>query len=80
MLILKKTMKFLLKIGIALSTFLVFPLNVKADFSMIDLGSYLLFLNYCIDSFNSRKERTGFDNKWGMDVNSSIKVDLSKLE
>ena len=47
---------------------------------MIDLGSYPLLLNYCIDSFNnSRKERTGFDNKWGMDVNSSIKVDLSKL-
>ncbi len=47
---------------------------------MIDSGSYPLFLNYCIDSFsNSRKERTGFDNKWGMDVNSSIKVDLSKL-
>ena len=47
---------------------------------MIDSGSYPLFLNNCIDFFNnSRKERTGFDNKWGMDVNSSIKVDLSKL-
>ena len=46
---------------------------------MIDLGSYPLFLNYCIDSFNnSRKERTGFDNNWGMDVNSSMEVDLSE--
>ena len=46
---------------------------------MIDLGSYPLFLNYCIDSFNnSRKERTGFDNKWGTDINSSMEVDLSE--
>ena len=46
---------------------------------MIGLGSYPLFLNYCIDSFNNyKKERTGFDNKWGMDVNSSMEVDLSE--
>ena len=69
-----------LKIGITFFTFLIFPLNVKADFSMMDSGSDPLFQNSGIGSINnSRKERTGFDNKWGMDVNSSIKVDLSKL-
>ena len=68
------------KICIYLSTFLIFPLGVKADFSMMDSGSDPLFQNSGIGSINnSRKERTGFDNKWGMDVNSSIKVDLSKL-
>ena len=67
------------KIGIALSTFLIFPFNVKADFSMIDSGSDPLFQNSSIDSLsNSRKERTGFDNKWGTDINSSMEVDLSE--
>ena len=80
MLILKKTkMKSLLKVVIALSTFLVFPENVKADFSMIDSDSDPLFQNNSIDSLsNSRKERTGFDNNWGMDIKSSMEVDLSE--
>ena len=69
----------ILKIGITLSTFIIFPLNVKADFSMIDSGSDSLFQNSGIDTLsNSRKERTGFDNKWGMDVNSSMEIDLSE--
>ena len=69
----------LLKIGISLSTFLIFPLSVKADFSMLDSDSDPLFQNSSIDSLgNSRKERTGFDNKWGMDINSSMEVDLSE--
>ena len=68
-----------LKIVISLSTFLVLPANVKADFSMIDSDSDPLFQNSSIDSLsNSRKERTGFDNNWGMDVNSSMEVDLSE--
>ena len=72
-------MKFLYKISIALSTFLVFPINVKADFSMIDSDSDPLFQNNSIDSLsNSRKERTGFDNNWGMDINSSMEIDLSE--
>ena len=72
-------MKFLFKIIFALSTFLVFPLNVKADFSMIDSDSDPLFQNTSIDSLsNSRKERTGFDNNWGMDINSSMEIDLSE--
>ena len=80
MLILKKTkMESLLKVVIALSTFLVFPENVKADFSMIDSDSDPLFQNNSIDSLsNSRKERTGFDNNWGMDINSSMEIDLSE--
>ena len=69
----------LLKIGISLSTFLIFPLGVKADFSMLDSDSDPLFKNSSIDSLGkSRKERTGFDNKWGMDINSSMEVDLSE--
>ena len=69
----------ILNIGIALSTFIIFPFNVKANFSMIDSGSDPLFQNSSIDSLsNSRKERTGFDNKWGMDINSSTEVDLSE--
>ena len=68
-----------LKIVISLSTFLVLPANVKADFSMIDSDSNPLFQNSSIDSLsNSRKERTGFDNNWGMDINSSMEVDLSE--
>ena len=67
------------KIGISLSIFLIFPLGVKADFSMLDSDSDPLFQNSSIDSLgNSRKERTGFDNKWGMDINSSMEVDLSE--
>tara|TARA_Y100000589_G_scaffold258525_1_gene247899 strand:+ start:72 stop:344 length:273 start_codon:yes stop_codon:yes gene_type:complete len=69
----------LLKIGISLSTFLIFPLSVKADFSMLDSDSDPLFKNSSIDSLGkSRKERTGFENKWGMDINSSMEVDLSE--
>ncbi len=69
----------ILKIGITLSTFLIFPINVNADFSMIDSGSDPLFQNSGVGSLNnSRKERTGFDNKWGMDINSSMEVDLSE--
>ena len=68
-----------LKIVISLSTFLVLPANVKADFSMIDSDSNPLFQNSSIDSLsNSRKERTGFDNNWGMDINSSMEIDLSE--
>ena len=67
------------KIGIALYTLLIFPLSVKADFSMIDSDSDPIFKQSSIDSLGkSRKERTGFDNKWGMDINSSMKVDLSE--
>ena len=67
------------KIGISLSIFLIFPLGVKADFSMLDSDSDPLFQNSSIDSLgNSRKERTGFDNQWGMDINSSMEVDLSE--
>ena len=69
----------LLNIGIVLSTFFIFPLNVKADFDMLDSDSDSLFQNASIDSLStSRKDRTGFDNKWGMDVNSSMEVDLSE--
>tara|TARA_B100001989_G_scaffold104158_1_gene72863 strand:- start:53 stop:328 length:276 start_codon:yes stop_codon:yes gene_type:complete len=72
-------MESFLKIVISLSTFLVLPANVKADFSMIDSDSNPLFQNSSIDSLsNSRKERTGFDNNWGMDINSSMEVDLSE--
>ena len=67
------------KACLILSSFLIFPLNVKADFSMIDSDSDSLFNNASIDSLStSRKDRTGFDNKWGMDVNSSMEVDLSE--
>ena len=66
-------------IGIILSTFLIFPSNVKADFSMIDSDSDSLFQNTSIDSLStSRKDRTGFSDKWGMDVNSNMEVDLSE--
>ena len=69
----------ILNAGIILSGFLIFPLNVKADFSMIDSDSDSFFQNASIDSLStSRKDRTGFDNKWGMDVNSSMEVDLSE--
>tara|TARA_B100000575_G_C22800573_1_gene472548 strand:+ start:176 stop:448 length:273 start_codon:yes stop_codon:yes gene_type:complete len=69
----------LYKIALSLSTFLIFPLIVKADFSMLDSDSDPLFKNSSIDSLgDSRKERTGFDNKWGMDINSSMEVDLSE--
>ena len=80
MLLLKKNdeMKFLNAV-IILSSFLIFPLNVKSDFSMIDSDSDSLFQNASIDSLStSRKDRTGFDNAWGMDVNSSMEVDLSE--
>ena len=67
------------KIGLALSSFLLFPLSIKADFSMLDSDSDSLFQNSSIDSLgNSRKKRTGFDSKWGMDINSSMEVDLSE--
>ena len=68
-----------LKFGLVISTFLFIPLNVKADFSILDSEADPLFRNSSIDNLgNSRKERTGFDNKWGMDINSSMEVDLSE--
>jgi len=46
---------------------------------MLDSDSDPLFQNSSIDSLgDSRKERTGFENKWGMDINSSMEVDLSE--
>jgi len=67
------------KIVLVFSSLFLFSDSSKADFSMIDSDSDPLFKNSDINSLsNSRKERTGFDNNWGMDVNSSMEVDLSE--
>ena len=69
-------MKFL-NIGIALSTFFIFPLNVKADFDMLDSSPSFDSLtntnsiNTSLDKYRSSK------NNWG-DIGQEAEVDLSE--
>ena len=67
----------LLNIGIALSTFFIFPLNVKADFDMLDSSPSFNSLtntnsiNTNLDKYRSSK------NNWG-DIGQEAEVDLSE--
>ena len=70
-------MTFFLKFGIALSTFFMFPLNVKADFGLLDSApSYDPFTSS--NSINSgiNKYRT-FDDNWG-NIDQEAEIDLSE--
>ena len=64
-------------IGIALSTFFIFPLNVKADFDMLDSSPSFDSLtnnnsiNTSLDKYRSSK------NNWG-DIGQEAEVDLSE--
>ena len=65
------------KIGIALSTFLIFPLNVKADFDLLDSTPSFNSVT-SNDSLNTSldKYRTS-DNNWGS-IGEAAEIDLSE--
>ena len=65
------------KIGIALSTFLIFPLRVKADFDLLDSSPSLdsLTTNNSINT-SLDKYRTS-DNNWGT-IGQESEIDLSE--
>ncbi len=67
----------ILKIGIALSTFLIFPLNVRADFDLLDSSPSYDSLN-TNNSINSSldKYRTS-ENNWGS-IGQESEIDLSE--
>ena len=67
----------ILKIGIALSTFIIFPLNVKADFDMLDSSpSFDSLTNTNSINTSLDKYRTS-NNNWG-DIGQEAEVDLSE--
>ena len=67
----------ILKIGIALSTFIICPLNVRADFDMLDSSPSFDSLtntnsiNTSLDKYRTSK------NNWG-DIGREAEVDLSE--
>ncbi len=67
----------ILKIAIALSTFLIFPLKVKADFDMLDSSpSFDSLTNTNSINTSLDKYRTS-NNNWG-DIGQEAEVDLSE--
>ena len=67
----------ILNIGIALSTFIIFPLNVKADFDMLDSSpSFDSLTNTKSINTSLDKYRTS-NNNWG-DIGQEAEVDLSE--
>ena len=67
----------LLNIGIALSTFFIFPINVKADFDMLDSSpSFDSLTNTNSINTSLDKYRTS-NNNWG-DIGQEAEVDLSE--
>ena len=70
-------MSFLFKFGIALSTLFIFPINVKADFGLLDSSpSFDSITNS--NSINSGidKYRTS-DTNWG-EIGKEAEIDLSE--
>jgi len=67
----------ILKIGLVLSTFLIFPLNVKADFDLLDSSPSFDSLS-TNNSLNTSldKYRTS-DNNWGS-IGQESEIDLSE--
>ena len=70
-------MPYIFKISIALSTFFIFPSNLKADFGLLDSSPSFDSITSS-NSINSGidKYRTS-DNNWG-DIGQDAEVDLSE--
>ena len=70
-------MKQILKISIALSTFFIFPINVKADFDLLDSAPSIDSIT-STNSINSGidKYKTS-DNNWGY-IGQEAEIDLSE--
>ena len=70
-------MKQILKISIALSTFFIFPINVKADFDLLDSAPSIDSIT-STNSINSgiNKYQTS-DNHWGY-IGQEADIDLSE--
>ena len=70
-------MKQILKISIALSTFFIFPINVKADFDLLDSAPSIDSIT-STNSINSGidKYQTS-DNNWGY-IGQEAEIDLSE--
>ena len=70
-------MQYIFKISIALSTFFIFPSNLKADFVLLDSSPTFDSITSS-NSINSGidKYRTS-DNNWG-DIGQDAEVDLSE--
>ena len=67
----------ILKIGIALSTFIIFPLNVKADFDMLDSSPSFDSLTNTNSINTSLDKYRSSNNNWG-DIGGEAEVDLSE--
>ena len=70
-------MPYIFKLSIALSTFFIFPSNLKADFGLLDSSPSFDSITRS-NSINSGidKYRTS-DNNWG-DIGQDAEVDLSE--
>ena len=70
-------MSFLFKFGIALSTLFIFPINVKADYGLLDSSPSFDSITNSI-SINSGidKYRTS-DTNWG-EIGKEAEIDLSE--
>ena len=69
-------MSFLFKFGVALSTLFIFPVNVKADFGLLDSSpSFESITNSNPINSGIDKYRTS-DNNWG-DIGKEAEIDLS---
>ena len=67
----------LIKIGLALSTFFIFPFNAKGDFEMLDSSpSFDSLTNTNSINTSLDKYRTS-NNNWG-DIGKESEVDLSE--
>ena len=70
-------MSFLFKLGIALSTLFIFPINVKADFGLLDSSpSFDSITNSNSINTGIDKYRTS-DNNWG-EIGKEAEIDLSE--
>ena len=67
----------ILKIAITLSTFLIFPLKVKADFDMLDTSPSFDSLTNTNSINASLDKYRSSNNNWG-DIGQEAEVDLSE--
>ena len=67
----------ILKIGLAFSTFFIFPLNVKADFDLLDSSPSFDSITTNNSIKTSLDEYRTSDNNWGT-IGQESEIDLSE--
>ena len=70
-------MKYLFNIGIALSTFFIFPVNVKADFGLLDSAPSFNSANNSGTFTTSTDKYRSSKNNWGK-FDQEGEIDLSE--